>query len=383
MRIGIDCRTILNPEAGERAGVGHYTYHLIRTLLDIDRENEYVLFFDYRMPREATQEFMQANTTIKFFPFSSYGKFLPFAYSHMLVSAALLKERLTVFHAPANVAPLTYPRKTVVTIHDLAIYHHPEWFPTQLFSTRLLVPRSVKRAKQIIAVSQATKRDLRELFNVPAQKIQVVPEAADTALLDLHDKRDDVVAKYRLNRKYLLFVGTIDPRKNLVTLFKAWQRLKTMRPEAVKHTDLVLAGGIGYGGEHIIPQIKKMKLASSVKYLSYVSQNHKILLMKHAAAFVFPTLYEGFGLPVLEAMQLGVPVITTNTSSVPEVTGSAALLVDPNDVEGLAMAMKNILTNPTTVATLRRKGKAQAAKFSWTKTAKATLKVYHQAVSKK
>ncbi len=378
MRIGIDCRTILNPEAGERAGVGHYTYHLVRTLLDIDRNNDYVLFFDYRMPRDATQEFVQANTTIKFFPFSSYGKFLPFAYSHMLVSASLLRKRLDVFHAPANVAPLTYPKKIVLTIHDLAIYHHPDWFPSQMFSTRLLVPQSIRRARQIIAVSQATKGDLRSLFNVSAKKITVIPEAADTALLDLHDKRDDVVKKYRLNRKYVLFVGTIEPRKNLLTLFKAWQRLKMMRPEVVKDVDLVLAGGVGYGGENILPQAKKMKLDSSVKYLGYVSQNHKVLLMKNATVFVFPSLYEGFGLPVLEAMQLGTPVITTNSSSLPELTNSAALVIEPNDVEGLALSLKKALTDKTTMAALKRKGKIQAAKFSWEKTAGETLKVYQR-----
>lgn len=380
MRIGIDCRTILNPEAGERAGVGHYTYHLVRTLLDIDRHNEYVLFFDYRMPRDATQEFMQANTTIRFFPFSSYGKFLPFAYSHMLVTALLLKERLAVFHGPANVLPLTYPKTSVITLHDLSIYKHPEWFPSQVFSTRLLVPQSIKRARQIIAVSRATKRDLRDLFNVPNGKIVVVPEAADTTLLPLHDSRDDVRKTYKLAATYLLYVGTIEPRKNLPTLLRAWQRLQLHDREAADGVELVLAGGIGHGGQDVVPMIKKMKLAKTVKYLGYVSHNHKILLMKNARAFVFPTLYEGFGLPVIEAMQLGLPVITTNVSSLPEVADAAALLVDPSDVEGLTMAMRKILLDRALGHRLAAAGQRQAKKFSWAKTAKATLAVYRRAM---
>lgn len=379
MKIGIDCRTILNPDSGERAGVGHYTYHLVRALLDDDQRNDYVLFFDYRMPREATQEFVQANTTIKFFPFSSYGKFLPFAYSHMLVSAALLKHRLNLFHGPANTIPLTYPKRSVITIHDLAIYKHPEWFPSQMFSTRLLVPQSIKRAKNIIAVSNATKGDIQELFNVPDKKITIIPEAADTVMLDLHDQTHDIRKFHNLPQRYILFVGTIDPRKNLAVLLEAWKRLLTHRREAVKDVKLVLAGGVGYGGEPIVALIKKMKLSQRVVHTGYVSHNHKILLMKNAAAFVFPSLYEGFGLPVLEAMQLGLPVVTTNVSSIPEVAGRAALMVEPTDVEGLAQAMMKVLTNKTLAEQLRRKGKRQAAKFNWTKTAQQTLAVYRRA----
>lgn len=378
MKIGIDCRTILNPDSGERAGVGHYTYQLVRALLDLDRTNDYVLFFDYRMPREATQEFVQANVTIAFFPFSSYGKFLPFAYSHMLVSAALLKRRLNVFHGPANTIPLTYPRRSVITIHDLAIYRHPEWFPTQMFSTRLLVPQSIKRAKHIIAVSKATKADIQDLFNAPSAKISVVPEAADTSLLDLHDRRDDVRQKYHLPKQYVLFVGTIEPRKNLAVLLEAWKRLLMHRPEAVANTKLVLAGGIGYKGEPIATMVKQMKLGKSVTLTGYIPHNHKVLLMQNATAFVFPTLYEGFGLPVLEAMQLGVPVITTKTSSLPEVVGPAALMVEPNDVEGLAQAIKRVLTDPAAAKSLTAKGRRQAQKFSWAATARATVAVYQQ-----
>ncbi len=379
MKIGIDCRTILNPDSGERAGVGHYTYHLVRALLDHDQTNEYVLFFDYRMPREATQEFVQANTTITFFPFSSYGKFLPFAYSHMLVSAALLKHRLNLFHGPANTIPLTYPKRSVITIHDLAIYKHPEWFPSRLFSTRLLVPQSIKRAKQIIAVSNATKQDIRELFNVASKKISIVPEAANTELLDLNDRRDNIWKKYKLPKRYMLYVGTIDARKNLLVLLEAWKRLQTHRRETVSDVRLVLAGGVGHGGEPVAAMIKKMKLGSSVVQTGYVSHNHKVLLMKNATAFVFPSLYEGFGLPVLEAMQLGIPVITTNVSSLPEVAGSAAITLDPSDVEGLAQAMLKLLSDKTAWNRLSRKGVTQASKFSWAKTAEQTLAVYRRA----
>lgn len=382
MRIGIDCRTILNPESGERAGVGHYTYNLVRALLDLDQENEYVLFFDYRTMREAAQTFDQANVRIRFFPFSSYGKFLPFAYSHLLVAAALYKERLDVLHAPANIMPLGYAKTTVVTLHDLAIYKHPEWFPMQIFSTRLLVPQSLKKAKHIIAVSEATKTDLRELFNTPHNKVSVIPEAADTKLLPLHDSTDDIHAVYKLPTRYLLYIGTIEPRKNLNGLLQAWQRLQLNRPEVVKDVVLIFAGALGYGGQDFLPAVTRLKLKPTVKYLGYVPHNHKILLIRSAQAFIFPTFYEGFGLPVLEAMQIGTPVITTNTSSIKEVANKSALLVEPNDIDGMAEAMRKMLTDQEVRHQLITKGKQQAEKFSWERTARETLAVYRKAAQK-
>ncbi len=379
MRIGIDCRTILNPESGERAGVGHYTYHLVKALLAIDPDNQYVLFFDARMKAEGTQEFEQSNVTIRFFPFSRYRKFLPFAYSHMLTAAALARERLDVFHAPANVIPLSYRGTSVLTIHDLAIYRHPEWFQTQVMSTHLLVPRSIRKAKQVIAVSQATKRDLRELFHLAEQKVSVVPEAVDVQLLPLEDSQDDVRTLYRLPERFLLFIGTIEPRKNISRLIEAWQHLRLLDPETTNGTKLVLAGGLGYHGRDILTPVRAMDL--DIQYLDYVSHNHKIQLLQEATAFVFPSLYEGFGLPVLEAMALGTPVITTKTSAIPEVTGQAAILVDPDDMDGLAAAMGHILRDPRRAAEMAALGRDQARNFSWAQTAEQTLDVYRRAAA--
>ncbi len=381
MRIGIDCRTILNPASGERAGIGHYTYHLVKALLAADRQNHYTLFFDFRMAHEGVQEFVQPNVTVKFFPFSSYGKFLPFAYSQMLVSAFLLRERLNIFHAPANVVPLSYPRRAVVTIHDLAIYQHPEWFPGQIVSTRLLVPQTLRRAKHVIAVSEATRRDLGELFNLPDQKVTVIPEAADVSLLPLQDAEDDVRDMYQLPERYVLFVGTIEPRKNLRVLLEAWQQLKLHAANQMANVELILAGTVGYRGQDTLKLLESLKLGESASYLGYVTHNHKIKLMQEATVFVFPTLYEGFGLPVLEAMTLGTPVITTNTSSIPEVAGQGAVLLEPTDVAGLVNAIQKILMKPAFAAELTERGKRQAAKFSWAKAAVDTLAVYRQAAT--
>lgn len=378
MKIGIDCRTMLNPVSGERAGVGHYTFHLVKALLEVDRKNHYVLYFDHHMPAAVTDDFVAPNVTARRLPFSRYRKFLPFAYSHLLLAAYLTRDRLDVFHAPANVMPLTYNRPTVLTVHDLAIYEHPEWFPSQIASTRLLVPQSIKKAAAVIAVSKATKKDILSQFGVPAKKVVVVPEAADTSLLQLRDRTADVCKIYKLPKNFVLYVGTIEPRKNLTALIKAWQHLIHVYPKAVKDMALVIAGGIGYRGKDVTDLVATLK-DPSIHYLGYVPHNHKVKLMVEAVAFVFPTRYEGFGLPVLEAMQLGTPVISSSVSSIPEITGEAALLNSPEDIEALTENIRKVLLRPALAKKMSLAGKKQAKLFSWKRTARETLVVYKRA----
>lgn len=374
MRIGIDCRTILNPGVGERAGVGHYTYYLVRHLLLHDKENHYVLFFDSRMKNLA--EFRGKNVTVTSFPFSQYRKFLPFAYSHMLIAAQLLRHRLDVYHSPANVIPLTYRKPSVITVHDLAIYRNPAWFPSQVFSTRLLVPQSVKRARRIIAVSQSTRKDLRDLFNVPARKMRVIPEGVDVRPLPLKDRAVDVRKKYKLPRRFLLFVGTLEPRKNVPLLVRAFASIA--RQSRYADAGLVLAGAWGHKGSEAFEEIAEQKLKDRVWYVGYLPHNEKLNAIRLATGFVFPSLYEGFGLPVLEAMALGTPVVTSRVSSLPEVAGTAALLVDPDDEGEIARAMARLLDSAALRHRLTAAGRAQAAKFSWAATARETLAVYRE-----
>ncbi|MBI2984794.1 MAG: glycosyltransferase family 4 protein [Candidatus Kerfeldbacteria bacterium] len=381
MRIGIDCRTVLSPAVGGRAEVGHYTYHLVKALLEQDDINQYVLFFDYRMAAEGTQEFQRPNVKIRFFPFSSYGRFLPIAYSQMLVSAVLLRARLDLFHAPANIIPLGYRRPSVVTVHNLVSYKYPEWFPTQVFSTRVLVPRSLRRAKRVIAVSESTKRDIREQFDVPVEKIVVIPEAADVAILPLEDADDDVRKVYHLPERFVLFVGTIEPRRNIRTLLEAWRDLWHHQTE-LGDVKLVLAGSLGRRGKRQLRAIRELRLEGAVRFLGSVTRNHKVKLIEEAMAFVYPSLYEGFGLPILEAMSLGTPVISSTSSSLPEVAADAALLFEPTDVQGLARAMHRLLTNPKFAAELAQRGRRRARHFSWMATAKQTLRVYEDIIAR-
>lgn len=388
MRIGIDCRKILNPEAGEVGGVAHYTHYLVRELLTIDHDNEYVLFFDNRIAN--TKPYEKKNVTIRAFPFYQYKRYLPIAYSHMLISAFITREKLDVYHAPATILPYLYAGRSVITVHDLAIYEHPDWFPSkylsrQQFSTRMLVPQSVRAAKEIIAISEHTKHDIKKHFHVHDERIHVIPLGVAPESVD-----DDAIRKtrahFRLPAQYALFLGTIEPRKNiegLIAAFRAaFSKFKTIQT-------LVIAGGRGWKNESIFTAVAIANKALEpwqgghppVRFLGPVSHEHKLALISGATAFVWPSFYEGFGLPVLEAMALGTPVLTSNTTSLPEVAGDAALLVNPRDERAIAEALIRLDREDELRQSLVEKGRVRAQQFSWRTTAEKTLEVYRMAIS--
>ncbi|EKD75995.1 MAG: glycosyl transferase group 1 [uncultured bacterium] len=377
MRIGIDCRTILSPALGEKAGVGHYTYYLVKYLLKADQRNQYVLFFDHRVA--STQEFKRKNVKIVRFPYSEYKRYLPFAYSHLFVSQILNRERLDLFHAPANVVPLQYKRPCVVTVHDLAIYQHPEWFPNkQDFSIKILVPKSLHKAKQIIAVSQSTANDVHRQFGIEHQRINVVYEGHEPNPVPKKLAARQIIKKFHLSEDFFLYIGTLEPRKNIAGLIAAFDTLVSKRPRRFKNVQLVLAGAKGFRFEDNYLAIQTVK-AGSVRYLGYVTPKEKLALLALTKAFVFPSLYEGFGLPVVEAMACGTPVITSRVSSLPEVVGKAALLINPNKPQTLMKAIDQCL-NQNTRKRYGRLGKQQAKQFTWQRCVEQTLAVYEKAL---
>ncbi len=380
MRIGIDCRTILNPKSGERAGVGHYVEGLVTALIERFPQEEFVLYFDYRIGD--LTGFARPHVKVKHFPFSQYGKYLSFGYSHMLITAYLLKEGLDVLHVPAGSIPLTYPKKVVYTVHDLAIFKHPEWFPSSFISRSVLVPQTLRKADNLIAVSQSTAKDLRQLFNITQQKISVIHHGFDVQKIPLKRRANETVEKYKLPKRYVLSVGTIEPRKNIEGLMRAFKMLQEKNP-ALADVALVIAGQEGYHSEHVMQTLVDLKAKRSIRYIGYVTHNEKVELLRHAAAFAFPSLYEGFGIPILEAMALGVPVITSKTTSMPEIAERAALYIDPTSVADMTRGLREVLTKPDVAKRLHEAGPKQAAKFSWERCADQTMAVYKKVVGKK
>ena len=376
MRIGIDARTILDPAKGERAGVGHYTFYLIKNLIRIDKDVKFVLFFNRNF--KETAQFEAPNTKIERFPARGYKKWLPGAYSHMVIARVLAEERLDVFHSPASTIPLGYKGPSVVTIHDLAIYINQSWFPRQGFSTKIVVPKSLKKAQKIIAVSESTKNDIIDILKVPSEKIEVVYNGVRPIR---KVREEDIKEKFGISEDFILFIGTIEPRKNLIGLIKAFNNLRGS--EAFKKHQLVIAGKKGWFFDDVYEAVRDLGLTKKVVFTGYVSSDDKVRLLRGARLFVFPSLYEGFGLSILEAMREGTPVITSNVSAMPEVAGSAAELVDPSRLESIAAAIKKVISDKVLRNEMIKKGQTQEEMFSWDKCARETLKVYKSINRKK
>lgn len=369
---------MLNPDGGERAGVGHYTYSLVHALLPLTKNDQLVLFFDHRMPNNDMMKALASYPQVQIirFPLSEYKKYLPFGYSHVVVADALRKQKLDVFHAPAYIIPYQYRGRSVITIHDLAIYRHPEWFPPkQKFSTAVLVPSSVKRASKVIAVSKATAKMVQECFGTPKEGIATVYEGMSKVKRIAVKTRQHILNTAGVQERFFFYVGTIEPRKNLEGLVKAFDAFIEANPR-YRDMQLVLAGAKGWKHERIFRSIARARWSMNIRYLGYITTEQKTALMQSCVAFVFPSLWEGFGLPVLEATAMGVPVLTSKISSLPEVGGDGAVYVNPRSIPSIQKALTQLAKDARKRTALGKKGKVHAKQFSWERCAKETYAVY-------
>ncbi|MFQ5813782.1 MAG: glycosyltransferase family 4 protein, partial [Anaerolineae bacterium] len=292
---------------------------------------------------------------------------------------ALQKERVDLLHALAFVTPLLSPCPSVVTIHDLSFLLYPESFKrSKRFYLSLFTRLSARQARCIIAVSKSTKRDVVRLLGVSPDKVEVVYSGVDDVF---HPLAEDQVAAFRSKRglpeRFILFVGTIEPRKNVTRLIEAFAAL---RPCDLANLKLVIGGAKGWFYHNVFARVEELGLEGDVVFPGYIPVSELPLWYNAAELFVYPSLYEGFGLPLLEAMACGTPVVAANTSSLPEVVGEVGLTVDPLDVEGLAEAMRRALGDEVLRQEMRDRGLQRAKGFSWTKTAQETVQVYRRAM---
>jgi glycosyltransferase involved in cell wall biosynthesis len=302
-------------------------------------------------------------------PLSRKAQYLLWHFAGLSGSLAKATQNADILHTPILIVPPKKRAPLVVTVFDLTFVSFPQH---HLRSTRVLLGSGLRRAVQtadlFLAISENTKRDLVRLTGVAPERVCVTPLAADPLFRPSCDT--GVPARLGIDRPYALYVGTLEPRKNVTALLQAFAQLED------KETLLVLAGAKGWMYEQIFSLVTQLGLESRVKMLGYVENDDLPALYTEAQVFVYPSLFEGFGLPVLEAMQCGTPVITTNVSSLPEVAGEAAILVSPDDTAGLTAALRRVLSEPNLREEMRGQSLARAALFSWRKTAEMTVEAY-------
>lgn len=368
MAIGIDYTAAVR----QGAGIGRYTRGLIRALAELDRDTRYVLFSAGRDPDPRP---WPANFTARPAPLSD--RQLSILWHRLRLPAPIewFTGPLDLFHSPDFVLPPVRRARTALTIHDLSFLRYPECFSPPLLRYLLnAVPRSVERADLILADSSSTRDDLMEMLGVPAERIRVVYAGVEPSFEPRPLPEVDAVRqRYGIGRPYLLGLGTLQPRKNFVRLIEAYRLLR--QEQGIPH-QLVIGGGRGWLYEPIIEAAKAHGLGDDVLLIGFVDDGDLAALYTGAEAFVFPSLYEGFGLPVLEAMACGTPVVAASTSSLPEVAGEAALLVSPHDTGALAEAMAQVLGNDALRTTLRMRGFEQCRRFTWRAAAQDLLACY-------
>lgn len=368
MRIGI----ITDFIAVNQGGIGAYTHNLASSLNKIDKENKYYLI--YHTPVNIDIYKNNEKILVKSFSLPK-GSGLIWRFISAPLKLKFIKE-LDLVHDPYGIGPLSFkmPFKKVITIHDLTpILFSNTFNSTTVLLHKLLLPRTLRTADKIITDSNSTKKDLINYFKIPEGKIRVILLAADEKFKPLNNKEiREAKQKYSLNFPFILYVGTLEPRKNIPSLIKAFYKLKKKNLQY----KLVIAGKKGWKYKEIFETIDKLNLQNDVVFTGYVSDEGLPALYNAADLFVYPSIYEGFGLPPLEAMACGTPVITSNTSSLPEVVGDAGIMVDPYDVDGLADAMHEVLADGGLRANMIKKGLERAKMFSWEQCAKETLEVY-------
>lgn len=392
MKIGIDARSILNPEKNPSIGVGHHTYQLIKNLLKLDQRNNYELFFDYRVRQKDVKKFSKPNVEIKYFPWSDYKKYLPGAYSEILGLATLSGKKFDVLHitSPDARVPLGYRGKVVCTFQDLAVYKHPKLFPaTGRLKSRYNRRAMASRADKLIAVSENTKQDLMEFFGVPEGKIKVIHNGVDQRFFqDLPlmeaELKKDLNKKFNIDRDYVLFVGTLEPVKNIARLLNAFKIFKEKEIDGKKSDHmLVLAGKQGWMANEYVQTAKNLGLEDDVKFLGYVEGEDLQKLFKGTKLFVMPSLYEGFGTTVLEAMASKSACLVSDIDPLRKIAGDAVEYANPLDVEELAQKIGELADDEKRKDEMVIKGIERARNFSWEKCARETLDVYEAMVEGK
>jgi len=383
MRIGIDISTVLNH--GQDIGAGRYVTNLVRNLLKIDKKNTYVFTGRY-----VTDKYLEiinrikstcTDNKIEFKLYKTTQKKLNLWNRLRFPPIELMGFKADLLHCPDYLIPPTLNKIIILTIHDLAFIRFPQfnfdWF-TKKYTKE--VKRNARLAKIIIADSKSTKDDIIKFFKIDPAKVKVVYLASDSQFKKLANQEKDkkVLKKYGIDKKYILSAGTIEPRKNYPTLIKAFNYIKHNNNDF--NYRLVIVGRTGWKSEATYRERELSPYKDDILFIGRVSDKDLVQIYNQAEIFVYPSFFEGFGLPPLEAMSCGLPVIASDSSSLKEVVGDAGILVPPEDYREISRQILYILKNEKIKKKLKEKSLKQAQKFSWEKTARKTLNIYNEII---
>lgn len=366
MIIGIDGNEANNPK---RVGIGEYAYELIKNLTNTGKEHcKFIIY----LKDNPLDDMPPPSENVSYRVFGPRKMWTQFALPARLY---LESKKPHVFFSPSHYAPRISPVPTVVSVMDLSYLHFPELFnKSDLMQLKNWTKYSVKNAKKILTISRSSMSDIIEEYGVPKERVAVTyPGIKSVVSITPHIyAMQELTQKYKIPEKYVLYVGTLQPRKNVTRLIEAFAKLSKSE-KIPTNVGLVLVGKKGWMYDEILSAPEKFGVSRKVHFVDFVTNEDLMLLYQHAEVFVLPSLYEGFGLPVLEAMKYDCPVITSNVSSLPEVGGDAALYVDPESVDDISEKIEKVLTDSKIRKSMIEKGKEQIKKFSWEKSAKETL----------
>jgi glycosyltransferase involved in cell wall biosynthesis len=384
MKIGIDARVLMDKRY---SGVSEYAANLLSALLKLDRKNEYRLFYNsFKPPFCQLEKWRQSNSCLirTRYPNKIFNYFLQKIFKFPKLDK-ILKE-VDIFFAPHfNFIRLSSKTKLVMTVHDVSFLRCPEFFSWRknFWHRALGIKKLLRRADKIVAVSKNTKDDLIEILSLPKEKIEVIYSGNNYSTLPYRNKieAEKFLQEKTIKPGFILFLGNIEPRKNISGLIEAYDNLREKRPDLAK-IQLVIAGGIGWKHKKIFSAWRRSNYWKDIKFLGYIKEEEKIFLYQNAGVFVYPSFYEGFGFPPLEAMSFSVPVVSSNVSSLPEILEDSALLVDPYKSEEIEEAIILAITNKDLRDSLVFRGKKRAAEFFWEETAKSYLRLFESLYNK-
>ncbi len=373
MRIGVEYTAAIN----QSAGIGRYVRCLFDAVTQLDQQNDYVLLHAAPEPGRLTDLPAGANVSSRELRFRERIMNVMWHRLKIPFPVDLLTGPLDIFHSPDFVLPPVRHATSVLTVHDLAFLLFPECADQRLRAyLEQVVPRSVARADYIVADSENTKNDLVCLLDANPDRVSVIPGGVDPHFQPASQEAvADVRREYGLEQPYVLGVGVIEPRKNFPRLIEAFARFRRQADEPYQ---LVIAGGKGWLSDETYREAERSAFASDIRFTGYVPDAYLPALYTGARAFAYPSLYEGFGLPVLEAMACGTPVVCANSSSLPEFAGDAAVLVSPEDIGAIASALETVCSGEAMRSQLRGRGCERAGEYRWERSAARLIELYER-----